>query len=212
MPTITDWIMVIITAVYVVATIVICIFNYKSAKASNNQVVESKRQFDESNRPHVFAGIEFVSEVFMCLYIENRGNDVASDINVLLDEDWLNLIKDNDYKEPLVELTQKPFMLAPGQKITRAFTWVIVGVRNSWLDVFNDHPLKVSVNYKRHNYDNSYTDAFVYDINLFRNMFNEKPENDKEIKEISKSLKAIADYSKKISDSTKSLEVKLKNR
>ena len=31
----TDWLMVIITAIYVVATIIICVSNYKSAKLAN---------------------------------------------------------------------------------------------------------------------------------------------------------------------------------
>ena len=50
MPTITDWLMVIITFVYVAATILICIFNGRSAKATQEQVAESQRQFDESKR------------------------------------------------------------------------------------------------------------------------------------------------------------------
>ena len=54
MPNITDWIMVAITAVYVIATIVICVFNYKTAKAANLQIQESKRQFDETRRLQVF--------------------------------------------------------------------------------------------------------------------------------------------------------------
>lgn len=40
--------MVIITFVYVAATIAICIANFKSAKASKEQLKESKRQFEES--------------------------------------------------------------------------------------------------------------------------------------------------------------------
>ena len=50
MPTITDWIMVIITLVYVVATIFICIFNGRSAKATRDQVEESQKQFHEAKR------------------------------------------------------------------------------------------------------------------------------------------------------------------
>lgn len=42
----TDWIMIIITAVYVAATIAICVANFKSAKASKEQLEESRRQFD----------------------------------------------------------------------------------------------------------------------------------------------------------------------
>lgn len=52
MPTITDWIMVCITAVYVIATILICLANMRSAKATRDQLAESKRQFEETKRLH----------------------------------------------------------------------------------------------------------------------------------------------------------------
>ena len=51
----TDWIMIAITAVYVIATIFICIFNYRSAKATREQLAESKRQFEENNRAFVLS-------------------------------------------------------------------------------------------------------------------------------------------------------------
>lgn len=50
MPTVTDWLMVGITFVYVVATIFICVFNGRSAKATREQVLESQRQFEENKR------------------------------------------------------------------------------------------------------------------------------------------------------------------
>lgn len=50
MPNITDWLMVIITFVYVVATAAICVANFKSAKATKQQIAESQRQFDETRR------------------------------------------------------------------------------------------------------------------------------------------------------------------
>ena len=49
---IANWLMVGITAVYVIATIVICIFNWKAVKATREQVAESKRQLEESKRQH----------------------------------------------------------------------------------------------------------------------------------------------------------------
>lgn len=42
--------MVVITLVYVIATVLICIFNYKSSKAADKQLDESKRQFNETTR------------------------------------------------------------------------------------------------------------------------------------------------------------------
>ena len=56
----TDWIMIAITAVYVIATIFICIFNYRSAKATREQLAESKRQFEENNRAFVTVTFETI--------------------------------------------------------------------------------------------------------------------------------------------------------
>ena len=50
MPMITDWLMVGITFVYVVATIAIWLANHKSAQATEKQLIESKRQFNETKR------------------------------------------------------------------------------------------------------------------------------------------------------------------
>lgn len=50
MSTITDWLMVGITSIYVIATIFICVFNAKSDKATREQIAESKRQFEETKR------------------------------------------------------------------------------------------------------------------------------------------------------------------
>lgn len=45
-----EWVMVWITAVYVIATILICYANLKSARATREQVLESQRQFEETKR------------------------------------------------------------------------------------------------------------------------------------------------------------------
>lgn len=42
--------MVIVTIVYVIATILICVFNYKTNVAAKSQLEESKRQFKETTR------------------------------------------------------------------------------------------------------------------------------------------------------------------
>lgn len=45
-----QWILISITFVYVIATILISIFNFRSAKATREQVQESKRQYSETKR------------------------------------------------------------------------------------------------------------------------------------------------------------------
>lgn len=56
----TDWLMVIITFVYVVATIFICVFNYRSAKAAKEQIELSKLQYEDDTR----------LKLMPCLFIE----------------------------------------------------------------------------------------------------------------------------------------------
>ena len=56
----TDWLMVIITFVYVVATIFICVFNYRSAKAAKDQIELSKLQYENDTR----------LKLMPCLFVE----------------------------------------------------------------------------------------------------------------------------------------------
>ena len=74
----TDWIMIAITAVYVIATIFICIFNYRSAKATREQLAESKRQFEENNRAFVTVTFETIRGSLLVLNIHNHGHQVAN--------------------------------------------------------------------------------------------------------------------------------------
>lgn len=76
----TDWLMVIITAIYVVATIFICVFNGRSAKAANeqaeaarNQTKEMIDQFKAVNRPFVTIRFDIIRSGLLCFIIENEG-------------------------------------------------------------------------------------------------------------------------------------------
>ena len=50
MPMVTDWLMVVITAIYVGATIAIWFANNKSARMTEKQLEESRSQFEEAKR------------------------------------------------------------------------------------------------------------------------------------------------------------------
>lgn len=102
MPLITDWLMFGITFVYVVATIFICIFNYRSAKATREQVEESQNQFYEAKRLECmpFLQLEIPQDtqrplfeillpfykdessdtIYKVLWLKNLGNGTATNI------------------------------------------------------------------------------------------------------------------------------------
>ena len=64
-PSITDWLMVGITGIYVIATIVICIYNAKSANAARKQTEEMQRQFTEANRQIIEVELIYERKCFM---------------------------------------------------------------------------------------------------------------------------------------------------
>ncbi|MBO4914179.1 MAG: hypothetical protein J5449_03150 [Oscillospiraceae bacterium] len=86
MPTITDWLMVGITAVYVVATIMICWANINSAKATREQIAESKKQFEETKRISVLPELWIEAE-------QENDTMLIPDITLML----CNPPKVNDY-------------------------------------------------------------------------------------------------------------------
>lgn len=60
----TDWIMIIITVIYVIATIFICRANFISAKETKKQVEVSERQFEEMRRLEAMPYLQFESVPF----------------------------------------------------------------------------------------------------------------------------------------------------
>lgn len=69
---VTDWLMVAITAIYVAATILICIFNGKSAKAAREQILVAKAQHEGTQVP-VLAVYPFINRDELFLEIKNIG-------------------------------------------------------------------------------------------------------------------------------------------
>lgn len=98
----TDWLMVIITAIYVIATIVICIANLKSAAATKQQVEESKyqfeeskrqfeeqkRQFEETNRPFITCEYILKNRAVSGIRIYNYGAKPASRVTFKINESF----------------------------------------------------------------------------------------------------------------------------
>jgi hypothetical protein len=106
----TDWLMVIITAIYVIATIVICVINSKANKLTREQI-------ERSNRPVVTVYFDIIRSGLMCLVFENTGNTAASNITVLINDSFVKNLPDTRMKEGLQKLLSSRFYLAPGQKV-----------------------------------------------------------------------------------------------
>lgn len=90
------FVMALLTFVYVIATIFICIFNYKSAKATKEQTKESYKQFIENNRAHVIPKIIVLEGEMLCLAFQNIGHDIALDVRINIDEKRLKKLEETD--------------------------------------------------------------------------------------------------------------------
>ena len=97
--------MVAITAIYVIATIVICVFNYKTAKAANLQIQESKRQFDETRRLQIMPYLQVtitpkkdgeiwnpVPEAWFIISDSDKDNIVRSDYYISFENIGLGML------------------------------------------------------------------------------------------------------------------------
>lgn len=88
MPLITDWLMFGITAIYVVATIFICIANIRAANATRDQIAESQRQFDENRRLDAMPYLQF--ETANCSSVDCEKGFILSETDYNCSECILN--------------------------------------------------------------------------------------------------------------------------
>lgn len=108
--------MVFLTFVYVIATIAICIFNCKSAKATKEQTQESKRQFNEANRACLTLTTENIKNGLITLSIKNIGNKVARNIKLNINQEFIESLNDNLAKQSVIKLTKSSFDVGVGKE------------------------------------------------------------------------------------------------
>lgn len=94
----TDWLMVIITFVYVVATILICVFNAKSAKAAREQTEQMRLQFLQTNRPIVTVEIVYLKRLFWVLRFTNHGAATAFNTRITLNQDSIDSLPEENFR------------------------------------------------------------------------------------------------------------------
>ena len=115
MPTITDWLMVIITLIYVVATIIICWANIKSSKASKEELAEMKRQYAENNRPRIEIEFCYERRTWYIVRFVNHGKLTAQHVKIELDEEFIDSLPDQVIKDVLLKQKNKESIIGVEQ-------------------------------------------------------------------------------------------------
>ena len=111
------FVMAVLTLVYVVATILICVFNAKSAKATNAQTLESKKQFRDSNRPNIIPCFTMIEGALFCLTFKNIGNECAKNLKININQEWINCfneaLKQKEMPGNMIESLKNSFFIEP---------------------------------------------------------------------------------------------------
>lgn len=195
MPTIADWLMVGITVVYVVATILICWANIKSARATREQVAESKRQFDEENRAYITYSFIYEKRAFYGLRFTNHGKRVARNVQIHLKQEFIDSLNEDGFVSSLNALNKKRSILGVEQSFD-----IYVGT-SQFRD--NQHKLPIEGEIVYSDDKGEYREPFFIDFNNYPPIFSVdgvdediRAEIKQQTKELAKIQKALNSLSK----------------
>lgn len=196
------FVMAVLTFVYVIATALICYFNYKSAKATNNQTKESYKQFIESNRAHIVPKIIELEGEMVCLSFQNIGKDIATEVFINVNEKWLKKLEKTftfpEVAESLRKIKNKKIFLTVDQQL--CYGLCVPGNNHDDFTILGETPLIIDISYNTlgNTYEEHYEiplDGYNYMVNisdyarLTKKQIEEMKNTNKELKNISRVLK-----------------------
>lgn len=193
-----NWVMVIITGVYVVATIFICIANFKSANASKKQLEEMQKQYAEDNRPYVEAELHYEQRVWYILRFVNHGNHTAQHFKVHLKQTFIDSLPDPSFKRIIEKQKDKECIIGVGQHYDLYIGSNALRKNKNW------EPLVGKITYQAKG--KTYEDDIYIDIENYMTFFSTNTEQE----DIIKQLKEAKDALRLINNSIKSININQK--
>ena len=201
------FIMAILTLVYVVATIFICIFNYKSAKATKEQTNEAYKQFIENTRAHIVPKIKELEGEILCLVFENIGKEIATEVKIDVNEKWLEKLEKTktfpEVADNLRKIKDKEIFLTVNQ--TMYYGLCVPGNGHDDFKKLGEENLVINIKYKT--LDRFYEEEYNIPLNAYNYMVNQSDyarltkKQIQEEKNINKELKNINNSIKNLKDS-----------
>ena len=187
----TDWLMVIITAIYVVATIFICVYNGKSAKAAKMQTEEIRKQFYATNRPLLSVEIVYLRRAFFALRFTNNGNQTAFTTFFDINQDFIDNLSESKFKELLEKDKDKIRNIGVGQHYDLFFG------TNEYLRQEKKVPIIGRMHYRGVN-DSIYAEDFIIETEKYAPFLSVNTDIDDLIKALKSQTNAIKQISKAI--------------
>lgn len=193
-----DWVMVLLTGVYVVATIIICYFNYGSTKAAREQAAEMRRQYEEENRPYITVELIYERKTFYGLRFSNHGKRLANHVVIQLKQAFIDSISEPAFKKALERSQGKECIIGIGQHYDLYFG------SNEFRAKTEKEPLAGVVTYQDSGHH--YSEEFLIDFESYATFYSVNTDVDdflKEIKGQTKALKGISGNLREIANNSK---------
>lgn len=182
-PSITDWLMVGITGIYVIATIVLCVYNAKSANSARKQTEEMQRQFKEANRPIIEVELIYEKRCFYGLRFTNTGIRNASNVRIVIDKGFIDSIAEENFKRLLMEQEGKSCVIGAGNHYDLFFG------TNDYRKNQNKVPAKGIIKYC--NGSNQYESSFDIDVTNYMTHFSIQTDMDDLLKRLDEQNKVL---------------------
>ncbi len=194
------FIMGLLTLVYVIATICICVFNYKSATAARKQTETQINQFNATNRPNIIPCFTMIEGAMFCLTFKNIGNECAKNLKITINKEWFNCfdeaLKQKQMPGNMKESLQNEFFLPPNDDIK--FVLMIPGDGTTMYQELSKEKIKIHLSYNRNNSQESFNDDFELDLLAMAGLILDKSDfirkmekQEKALKDISKNIKSV---------------------
>lgn len=174
-PTITDWLMVLITGVYVLATIFICWANIKAANASKAQLEEMKKQAAEENRPIIETELHYKDRHMYVLRFRNHGKQTAQHVKICLNQEFIDSLN-GPIKPILQKQRAKECIIGVGQ-----YYDLYIGSNEIRT---NPHIKPITGDVFYEGCQNSYSDKFFVDIENYMTFFSSTTTEDKMLRAV----------------------------
>ena len=117
-----NWILVIITTVYTVATIIICWANWRSSATARQQTDEMIRQYNDSKRARIAIRFDRKSPVDRNIVLKNVGKEDANDVTLSINQEFMDELQIVWPNNVLKIGTNSTIHIAAGQEF-----WFFVG-------------------------------------------------------------------------------------
>jgi len=195
-----DWAMVVLTGIYVIATIFICRFNYGATQASKEQAAEMRRQYDEDNRPYITVELIYERRAFFGLRFSNHGKRLADHVRIQFKQEFINSIAEPSFKKIVEQTRGKECIIGIGQHYDLFFG------SNAFLK--NSAKVNISGEMLYSDGKRSYSETFSIDFDSYATLYYLKTDTDdflNEMKAQTKELKSIKDTLKELNATLKSL-------